>query len=59
MTVYKHRFDFEIGYLVNSPCKNCKKRAEFPKCISKCVVLDRIHTALAGVIASAKNRQSA
>jgi len=59
MTVYKHRFDFEIGYLVKSPCRDCKKRPEFPKCISKCIILDKIHTVLAGTISSVKSRQSA
>jgi len=56
MTVYKHKFDFEIGYLVKSPCRDCEKRTEFPKCISKCVILDKIQTVLTGTISSVKSR---
>lgn len=48
MTVYKYRFDFEIGYLVKSPCKECdRKRDEFPDCIDSCELIDRIHGLLA------------
>jgi len=44
---FKYRFDFEIGYLVKSPCKECEQRPLFPKCINECRILDAIHTAMA------------
>lgn len=47
MTVYKYKFDFEVGNLVKSPCKDCEDREHFPKCIDMCKMLDRIQTVLA------------
>jgi len=44
---YRHQFDFEIGYLVQSPCKSCDTRPVFPKCIDQCDALDNIHSLLA------------
>jgi hypothetical protein len=40
------RFDFEIGHLVKSPCKDCTYRPAFPRCIDSCLKLDRIHNIL-------------
>jgi len=46
----KFRFDFEIGYLVKSPCKECEKRKDFPNCIDDCDILDGIHENLLNTI---------
>jgi hypothetical protein len=47
----RRRFDFEIGYLIKSPCKTCiQYDAAFPQCAEQCAILDRIHTALAPAI---------
>lgn len=43
---YKYQFDFEIGYLVNSPCKRCCQQADLPACADDCRILDSIHTVL-------------
>jgi hypothetical protein len=43
----KKRFDFELGYLVQSPCKTCLHRHAIPDCIDGCRMLDRIQTTLA------------
>ncbi len=51
---YRYRFDFEIGRLVNSPCKNCERQDEFPKCADDCRTLDRIHTALVGAVSCSR-----
>ena len=48
MTIYTYRFDFEVGNLVKSPCKECERRKEFPGCIDECDLLDQIQTTLAG-----------
>jgi hypothetical protein len=45
-------FDFEIGYLIKSPCINCENRDSLPGCHAECPVLDRIQTALARGISS-------
>jgi len=52
---YNYKFDFEIGYLVKSPCKECNGRKNFPECIDECNMLDEIHTALSEVVSSARN----
>lgn len=41
------RFDFEVGYLVKSPCKGCPLRAEFPHCMDRCETLAQIQGVLA------------
>lgn len=56
MTIYKFRFDFDVGTLVKSPCKNCKDRDEFPECMTECKWLDRIQTVLAGTRSCTRNR---
>ena len=42
MTVYKFKFDFDVGNLINSPCKECIDRKKFPKCIDQCKMIDKI-----------------
>ena len=54
MTIYTFTFDFEVGTLVKSPCRNCEHREKFPKCISGCERLDRIQSILAGTRSSAR-----
>jgi len=44
---FKYRFDFEIGYLVKSPCRDCDERPFFPRCINACRILDDIHSVMA------------
>ncbi|MGD9261647.1 MAG: hypothetical protein PVG44_14470 [Desulfobacterales bacterium] len=45
--IFKYKYDFEIGYLIKSPCKKCHQRKSFPKCVTECDVLDKIQTVLA------------
>ena len=54
MTVYKFRFDYDVGYLVKSPCRECENRKDFPGCIEKCEMLDKIQSLLAKIRSSAK-----
>jgi len=44
---FKFKYDFEIGYLIKSPCKKCIYQKIFPKCSDQCQMLDKIHTVLA------------
>jgi hypothetical protein len=48
----RDRFDFEIGYLVKSPCIGCANKSQLPKCHNDCPVLDQIQTTLAKGISS-------
>ncbi len=47
-----HSFDFDIGYLVKSPCRDCASRTKLPNCINDCEILDQIQTVLADSIPS-------
>jgi hypothetical protein len=48
-------FDFEIGNLLESPCKRCHKQALLPKCAANCKLIDDVQKILAGGISSVKN----
>jgi len=50
-----HNFDFDIGYLVKSPCRDCMSRDNLPNCIEGCEILDKIQTVLADSIPSETN----
>jgi len=54
-----HNFDFNIGHLVKSPCKDCSTRENFPGCIEECAVLDQIQTVLSDSISCANNYSAA
>lgn len=43
---YTSRFDFEIGYLVKSPCRGCVHRPSLPRCSRECDLIARIQTVL-------------
>jgi hypothetical protein len=47
---FKFKYDFEIGYLVKSPCKTCVRQKALPKCALKCSLLDKIHDTLSEAI---------
>ena len=53
---FRHKFDFELGYLVKSPCRECLKRKKFPKCIDDCNDIDKIQTLLSETISCTKDR---
>ncbi len=50
-----YRFDFEIGYLIKSPCKECEKREDFPECMDDCNMLDKIHSILCESISCSRS----
>ena len=45
-------FDFDIGYLVKSPCKDCLSKENLPNCIQDCEILHKIQMVLADSIPS-------
>ena len=47
-----HSFDFDIGYLVKSPCRDCVTREDLPDCFQGCEILDQIQSVLADSIPS-------
>ena len=48
-------FDFEIGYIVKSLCRDCVTREDLPECIQGCEILKQIQTILADSIPSQKS----
>ena len=55
MAIVRDKFDFEIGYLIKSPCKTCDQRDLFPHCAENCVLLDHIQTLLARGISCSRS----
>ena len=55
-TIKRDLFDFEVGYLTQSPCVNCEFREQLPKCHADCIILDQIQTRLARGISSQSSR---
>ncbi|MDP2646867.1 MAG: hypothetical protein Q8P24_18175 [Desulfobacterales bacterium] len=53
-----YRFDFEIGYLVKSPCKTCESRKIFPACMDSCRLIDGIHALLSHTISCSRGFSS-
>ena len=49
-----HRFDFEIGYLIKSPCRGCDLHNNFPGCDEACSTLDKIHSILCDSVSCTK-----
>ena len=47
MFIIRDIFDFEIGYLTESPCKECSDRNQLPDCAEHCRVLEEIQMLLA------------
>ena len=54
--IKRDRFDFEVGYLTQSPCTHCEDRKELPKCHAHCPVLDKIQRRLARGISSQSSK---
>ena len=55
---YRHRFDFDIGYLVKSPCRGCIDRYLFPDCMDSCIALDKIRSVLANSVSCSRSYSS-
>lgn len=50
MIIIRDIFDFDIGHLAKSPCRECQHRQNLPDCSEQCEVLDNIQTMLARAI---------
>ena len=54
----KSRFDFEIGYLIKSPCRECRQQDELPACTRTCERLDHVQSILAHSVLSTRSYSS-
>ncbi|MGD8369895.1 MAG: hypothetical protein PVG78_19825 [Desulfobacterales bacterium] len=57
-TILRNRFDFDIGYLVKSPCRECSNRGEFPGCLELCPIIDNVQRLLAAGISSSRSQSN-
>ncbi len=53
-SIKRDLFDFEVGYLTESPCLRCKDKKNIPKCFKGCTFLDNIRGLLARGISTAQ-----
>jgi len=53
MPLKRDKFDFEIGYLTESPCRQCVYRKNLPNCADRCSLMDKIRLLLARGISCA------
>jgi hypothetical protein len=53
------KFDYDIGYLVKSPCRDCGNYTAFPECMERCVLLDRVQNVLCDSLSSVHNYSAA
>ena len=53
---YRCQFDFDVGYLVCSPCRACDQIHQLPACSQTCAQLENVRHVLADVISCARRR---
>ena len=44
------KFDFDIGHIIQSPCKTCDRSNQLPNCSENCKMIGKIQAILAGKI---------
>jgi hypothetical protein len=47
-------FDFDVGNITRSPCRDCPRHYRFPACMEKCRTLDRFQRVLADMVSCAR-----
>jgi hypothetical protein len=52
---HRCRFDFEVGWLVRSPCRDCREKSNLPRCADACATLDTIQRTLSKGISSSRD----
>ncbi|WP_027359619.1 hypothetical protein [Desulforegula conservatrix] len=52
--IKRDRFDFEIGYLRQSPCISCDRKEDLPGCSGFCEMIIRLQETLAAGISCSK-----
>ena len=49
------KYDFNIGYIKKSPCRDCSQRNDLPNCSKGCKKLEQIQTLLIGGVSCNNN----
>ena len=47
-------FDFDVGCLMKSPCRDCPMKGELPQCVKGCGLLNQIQAVLASGVSSTR-----
>jgi len=52
---FKCKFDFEVGHLVKSPCRDCDRRkTTFPACSEQCDTLAQVQSVISNAVSCAQ-----
>jgi hypothetical protein len=53
----KYRFDFEVGYFVKSPCRECENHSRrFPSCLRRCDTLNKVQNMISHIISTSNHQ---
>ena len=57
MSSYDSRvaFDFDVGDVTRSPCRDCPMHRDFPGCMDTCQTLDRFQRVLASMVSCVRD----
>ena len=47
-------FDFDVGCLMKSPCRDCPMKDDLPQCVKGCGLLRQIQTVLSSGVSSTR-----
>jgi len=49
-------FDFDVGYLMKSPCRGCPMKDDLPQCVKGCGLLKQIQVVLSSGVSSTRGQ---
>jgi hypothetical protein len=54
-SILENRFDFDIGHITKSPCRECSVKSNLPECSNDCEILSELQELLIGGISCSKS----
>ncbi len=49
-------FDFDVGCLMKSPCRDCPMKDDLPQCMEECNLLNQIQALLSSGVSSTRDQ---
>jgi len=49
-------FDFDVGCLMKSPCRDCPMKGDLPQCVKGCGLLNQIQAVLSSGVSSTRTQ---
>lgn len=46
----RNKFDFDVGHIIKSPCRDCDLKNHLPSCSENCQNLNQLQTLLIGCV---------